>query len=233
MDDRQGSVDPLLVAVDSEENCQQRLQEHNYELERTVFNLTRDIHAHKSAISTLAQTVRLLSTEVNEAYFACGESMSAKLVLDRYFPNGVSFDSVRRISSRVGVLEKKGRNRKNWTVRYVCISNHCLVYYKKKEDAMPTGVVRLVGCKVFEVPEEEVDKPLTFCIEVPGGRKLFCASEERTNMMEWIYAITEASDLVPKEVRKLMQGPLNASSTATSSTDSLGASSFAGQSITP
>jgi hypothetical protein len=88
-------------------------------------------------------------------------------------------------------------------MRIVCIANNCLLYYKKREDVEPAGVLKLTGCKIYEVSEEECGRPLAFCIEAPGGRKLLACSAERSNMVDWITSITEACDLIPREVRRL------------------------------
>lgn len=115
-----------------------------------------------------------------------------KVYLTNYY-----FDKLQSSSEvkKVGLLEKKGGNRKNWTKRWFILYLDCLFYFKPgPNDSAPSAVAKPMGyidlgyVKSSLITEYSERNDFVFIIPTPG-RTYFLKANTRTKMDKWISVI--------------------------------------------
>jgi len=90
---------------------------------------------------------------------------------------------------REGWLEKKGKSRSKWKLRFFVLKYKFLIYYAEVKDPKPLGRLKLVNTKVELSPKQKATvNPYCFSINTEG-RVYFVATRTEEDRNEWIAAI--------------------------------------------
>ena len=94
----------------------------------------------------------------------------------------------------VGMVEKRGRLKKNWKKRYFILLNNYIFYFTKEKGGALKGFLRIEECEI-DREEEENKKGFVFHIKTMG-RVLSCRTESYEVREEWIKWIYENSRII-------------------------------------
>lgn len=92
-----------------------------------------------------------------------------------------------------GWIEKRSRFRKEWRRRWMVLTPRYLSSFKNQQQytGSTTEMIRLQTCTTVKSAEEELKKPYTFRLEIPG-RSLYLCAKDAQDKEAWIGAIGRA-----------------------------------------
>ena len=96
-----------------------------------------------------------------------------------------------------GWLYKRGNDGlKLWKKRYFVLSEYCLSYYKGAHDEKASGSILLPSYRISPVSKDDgIPRKFAFKAEHQNMRTYYFASDSRTNMVQWMNALSLASIL--------------------------------------